>query len=358
MSFGSPVDSGASPNRVDQGKDYNNVKNFFAVAAGKIVNVYQGLSGFGQTIIERLNQNPNQPNSSDYIYYAAENSGLNPSVSAGQAVSAGQQLASGPGGSGGVEVGFWNPSTGKALGNPDFGGSNATPAGQQFVQDISGKARPGDPTTGVGQPAAGSDIAGVFSDYENLKNLPRTAPPGTLATFQWWLAAFRQAVAPVFSAPSSNVPTVAPSASLGPGQAWKVSASQESDGGQGACGPIGTGGMWYSELSTVPMGTASDFAALGKLPCGTVLNIFAPSTGKTVQAAKRDVGAGSAFLPVMGLYPATAAALGLSGGQYTVVISRADGGALHPVRGMPVANSANTPANTSTGQNPRGTAIS
>lgn len=122
--------------------------------------------------------------------------------------------------------------------------------------------------------------------------------------------------------------------------AWRVSASQESDGGPGACGPIGTGGMWYSELSTVPMGTASDFAALGKIPCGTVLNITNPANGKTVQASKRDVGAGSAFLPVMGLYPATAAALGLSGGQYTVIISRADGLPLHPVRGTPTTQAA------------------
>lgn len=119
------------------------------------------------------------------------------------------------------------------------------------------------------------------------------------------------------------------------GNAWRVSASQESDGGTGSCGPIGSGGLWYSELSTIPMGTASDFHGLGGLPCGTELIITNPANGKSVRARKRDVGAGSAFLPVMGIYPATAAAIGLSGGQYTVIIQRADGGALHPVRGTP-----------------------
>lgn len=136
---------------------------------------------------------------------------------------------------------------------------------------------------------------------------------------------------------------------------WQVKASQESDGGQGSCGPIGVGGMWYSELSTVPMGTASDFKALGNLPCGTALNITNPVNGKTVVAHKRDVGAGSAFLPVMGLYPATARALGLAGGVYTVIISRADGGPLHPVRGKQVsgvAASAPTPIGRPTGAGP------
>lgn len=121
---------------------------------------------------------------------------------------------------------------------------------------------------------------------------------------------------------------------------WKVIASQESDGGMGSCGPIGSGGVWYSELSTVPQGTGSDFHALGGLPCMTALKITNPANGKSVIAHKRDVGAGSAFLPVMGLYPETARQLGLSGGKYTVIISRPDGGPLHPVRGTQTTVSA------------------
>lgn len=119
------------------------------------------------------------------------------------------------------------------------------------------------------------------------------------------------------------------------GGAWLVKASQESLGGTGSCGhPIQASG--YSELSTIPRGTASDFKALGNLPCGTVLEITNPANGKTVRAAKQDVGAGSpGFLPVMGLYPATVSALGLTGGEYNVIIQRADGGSLHPVRGTP-----------------------
>jgi hypothetical protein len=121
------------------------------------------------------------------------------------------------------------------------------------------------------------------------------------------------------------------------GKAFHVIASQESDGGNGSCGPIGSGGLWFSELSSNPnVGLSSlDFAGLGKLPCGAKLQITNPANGKTVIAEKRDVGAGSSFLPVMGIYPATAAALGLSGGEYHIVVQRADGGNLSPVRGTP-----------------------
>ena len=42
-------------------------------------------------------------------------------------------------------------------------------------------------------------------------------------------------------------------------------------------------------------------------------------------AAKQDIGTGSSFNPVMGLYPGTVAQLGLSGGRFRVSIERADG---------------------------------
>lgn len=132
-------------------------------------------------------------------------------------------------------------------------------------------------------------------------------------------------------------PATAPSRvpSRAGGGSWRVKASAESLGGTGSCGhPIMGNG--YSELSTTPEGTSSDFVALGNLPCGTILNITNPGNGKTVQAAKQDVGAGSpGFLPVMGLYPSTVTALGLTGGEFNVIIDRADGGSLKPVRGTP-----------------------
>lgn len=118
---------------------------------------------------------------------------------------------------------------------------------------------------------------------------------------------------------------------------WRVTASLESLGGQGACRAIQPRG--YSELSTVPRGNASDFSALGHIPCGTVLYIRNPATGQTAGAVKQDVGAGSAFLPVMGLYPQTVADIGLpkGAGEFTVEIRRQDGVPLHPVRGTQVA---------------------
>lgn len=168
--------------------------------------------------------------------------------------------------------------------------------------------------------ASGETLARATTGYHENRNA--NAPPAGKDFAARVRGAKAGAVVP--GAPGGNTPTVS---------GWKVVASQESDGGSGSCGPIGSGGLWYSELSTVPMGTGSDFHALGGLPCMTPLRITNPANGKSVVARKRDVGAGSSFLPVMGIYPATAAALGLSGGKYTVIISRTDGGPLHPVRG-------------------------
>lgn len=120
------------------------------------------------------------------------------------------------------------------------------------------------------------------------------------------------------------------------GPRWHVTASAEDDppGAPGACRPIQTDG--YSELSTVPMGTGSDFAALGNLSCLTALKITNPANGRSVTTVKQDKGAGSSFLPVMGIYPGTRTALGLdNSGEYHVIIERADGGSLRPVRGTP-----------------------
>lgn len=124
------------------------------------------------------------------------------------------------------------------------------------------------------------------------------------------------------------------SGATGSGSKWLVTASAEVSGGTGACRPIQDDG--YSELSSVPMGVGSDFAALGHLPCLTPMVITNPANGKSVTTVKQDVGAGSSFLPVMGLYPNTRTLLGLdNSGQYKVIIQRADGGPLKPVRGTP-----------------------
>jgi len=125
--------------RVDQGVDWANITGSIrAVAAGKISQVYQNLSGFGTTVIETLS-------SGQQVYYGLETGGGAPVVQSGETVQAGQEIAPGLG-SGGIEVGYWNPATGHAAGyQPGVTSGGVTAAGTQFQQDISGNA------TGAGQ---------------------------------------------------------------------------------------------------------------------------------------------------------------------------------------------------------------
>lgn len=103
---------------------------------------------------------------------------------------------------------------------------------------------------------------------------------------------------------------------------WRnVVASAESLGGLGYhSNPIQSRG--YSELS-VPPSAANAGSALGHLPYQTRMRIR--SGAHEVVAQKQDIGAGSSFNPLMGLYPGTVSDLGLSGGQFNVSIERADG---------------------------------
>jgi Transglycosylase SLT domain len=123
---------GGTEGRTDQGVDWSNIRgNIIAVAKGTIVSVYRGLSGFGNTVIERLS-------SGQEVYYALETGGGNPVVHVGQTVGAKQAIAPGLG-SGGIEVGWWNPSTGRAEGAPGYSEGVATTAGQNFRSAISSR---------------------------------------------------------------------------------------------------------------------------------------------------------------------------------------------------------------------------
>jgi len=138
MSFTSPA-PGGTETRTDQGVDWSNIRgNIVAVASGTITTIYHGLQGFGTTIIERIG-----PGTYGTIYYAEETGGGTPVVHAGQRVAQGQALAPGLG-SGGIEVGFWNPSTGRALAAPGFvdrPGNDPTPAGSKFRSMIGTRNR-------------------------------------------------------------------------------------------------------------------------------------------------------------------------------------------------------------------------
>lgn len=128
MSFVSPA-PGGKQTRTDQGVDWSNVKSIVAVAGGKIAAVYGSLPGFGQTIIETLKGGQD-------VYYAEESAGTQATVTPGQQVAAGQQIAGG--GSGGViEAGYWDPTTGRSAGAPGYTEGKVTAAGTAFRNAIS-----------------------------------------------------------------------------------------------------------------------------------------------------------------------------------------------------------------------------
>ena len=130
-----PAPSGVQ-GRTDQGVDWSNITGpVRAVGGGFISKIYTGLSGFGTTVIETLS-------SGQQVYYAGETGAGAPVVREGQQVQAGQEIAPGLG-TGGIEVGYWNPATGRAEGYvPGVTSGASTPAGQRFQQAISGTGVP------------------------------------------------------------------------------------------------------------------------------------------------------------------------------------------------------------------------
>ena len=149
MSFTNPA-PGGTRTRTDQGVDWSNIRgSIVAVAAGTITNVYKNLSGFGATIIEQTKQGP--------VYYGLETGGT-PAAFVGEQVTQGQAIATGKG-SGGIEVGLWNRLTGKAVGAPDFTGSNATPAGKRFLSMLK---IPNANTTSVGSSGDSTSLANLW----------------------------------------------------------------------------------------------------------------------------------------------------------------------------------------------------
>jgi hypothetical protein len=174
---------------------------------------------------------------------------------------------------------------------------------------------------------------------------PVVAPAATLVEPGVTLVA--PFASPAAGGPAAGGPTAgAGTPAAAPTATWyAVKASRESLGGIGACRVIEPRG--YSELSNNP--SDLDFAALGKLPCLLGLYLRNPANGKEVGAVKQDVGAGSSFLPSMGLYPQTILDLGLDplGGEFDIQIRRQDGAAMHIPRGTPVTVQGDTVTPTS-----------
>lgn len=99
-SMANPVGAGLRPERIDMGVDYGGSGPLYAIGAGTITSVYN--SGWpGGTFIGLHLTGTNQ-----YVYYAED---INPAVTIGQTVAAGQIIGHATGGSSGVELGWAAP---------------------------------------------------------------------------------------------------------------------------------------------------------------------------------------------------------------------------------------------------------
>lgn len=202
----SPIAGQDSPSRTDAGQDYSNIRGkIVSVASGTISNVYAHLSGFATTVIEHLTT-PVNIGGRTYtdVYYGLESGGGTPTVTQGEQVQQGTEIAPGLG-SGGIEVGFWDTSTGRAVGHYTEGGP-PTQAGLDFAAATGGAGstgivRPGGQASGSG---GSGDVQTELDNYITLRDMPRTAPPNTKNPFQWWWASFTGDWDKMVTAPSGS----------------------------------------------------------------------------------------------------------------------------------------------------------
>ena len=161
-----PVTSGAQFERIDQGVDYSQTKDYVAVAAGTVYDVCHGcfVGGSDTAVYIKLNQ-PVTINGHTYqdVYYAE----TTPLVKQGQTVTAGEAIAAG----GAAELGF---ASGDSPAAPLVGGLGAgtqpTQAGRDFYALIGGSSTtPSSSSTAPSStPAASSSSGGgLFGGLES-----------------------------------------------------------------------------------------------------------------------------------------------------------------------------------------------
>lgn len=331
---------GAKRSRTDQGVDWANVKKIAAVGPGVISKIYYGLQGFGTTVIEHLSGPSGGP--TEDIYYGFETGGGTPTVHEGQQVQGGTEIAPGTGGA--IEVGYWDTSTGRASGAPEFSGSNPTSAGQRFLAAIggpdqasSGVTRPGGDTAGSGSSTSGG-AGKILQAYQDLRDMPRSAPPSTKNPFAWWLTSFTGKWSGLASGAAAGAAAGAASA-VGGGKSWQVRASAEEAASGSGWTELSTNGNGAAATGHARTATGSggwDFATLGKqYPKGTQLKITDPNSGGSGVFGLSDYGDGSSFGPAIGLTPAVQQAIRWSGGD--VIIELADGSDLSLASGFGTA---------------------
>lgn len=122
-----PIGKGLSPERIDMGVDYGGSGPLYALGSGTIVNTHNSGWPGGTFLTIHLD-------SGQYIYYAED---IQPLVSTGDHVKAGQHIANAIGGQHGIEVGWAAP--------PGTGETMAASLGQQ-----SPSGDPGSRTTAFG----------------------------------------------------------------------------------------------------------------------------------------------------------------------------------------------------------------
>jgi Transglycosylase-like domain len=166
----SPVGSGLTQGRTDQGVDFSGKGNLFAVGAGTIeATTAAGWPG-GAYIALRLDH-PLDPDHA-VVYYAED---IKAGVSVGQHVQAGAIIGQANGGSSGIEIGWQTPGKiGQPLAQTTGGYTEGqvTSAGQDFLSYITG-ATP----SGVSGTAAGGAQGQTTDIYQNPVVTPVPADP-------------------------------------------------------------------------------------------------------------------------------------------------------------------------------------
>ncbi|HEY5272573.1 MAG TPA: hypothetical protein VIJ34_04980 [Acidimicrobiales bacterium] len=131
---------GLSPNRIDQGVDFDGFGPVYALGDGEVLSVVNGGWPGGTFICYRLTDGP----ASGLVVYVAED--LNPEVQIGQSVTRNTELGSMYGGPYGIETGWAQPSADGDTMAAVYGqyyGSNTTAFGNNFSQLLTSLGAPG-----------------------------------------------------------------------------------------------------------------------------------------------------------------------------------------------------------------------
>ncbi|MDE1834396.1 MAG: hypothetical protein KGH64_03605 [Candidatus Micrarchaeota archaeon] len=143
-----PVGSGCTVERTDMGKDWSGSCPLYAIASGTVHFVFNyGPGGgcdcandwYGEFFYITFDSPITTPTGTYYDAYYAED--VSPSVTDGENVTAGQQIGTAVGGPDGMELGWTTPSeapSAHTLANSEgYGGTDCTPAGDQYVTYIN-----------------------------------------------------------------------------------------------------------------------------------------------------------------------------------------------------------------------------